>query len=154
MRSGNCPTLLKTTVLTDHSGVTLMASLPTNPSRNVTANIPIVITRCPLFVHKTSVAVIFSHFRLLLWNRWMEFNESWKEPRSTRQLSILCFSGRSEKHDCRPASDWLRHFWLVLWNRWTECNHTWQDTTESTTSASYVDLLLSIGRDSQLHTSI
>ena len=29
-----------------------------------------------------------------------------------------------------------------------------KDTTESTTSASYLDLLLSIGRDGQLHTSI
>ena len=29
-----------------------------------------------------------------------------------------------------------------------------KDTTESNTSASYLDLLLSIGRDSQLHTSI
>ena len=29
-----------------------------------------------------------------------------------------------------------------------------KDTTESTTSASYLDLLLSIGRDRQLHTSI
>ena len=29
-----------------------------------------------------------------------------------------------------------------------------KDTTESTTSASYLDLLLSIGSDSQLHTSI
>ena len=29
-----------------------------------------------------------------------------------------------------------------------------KDTTDSTTSASYLDLLLSIGRDSQLHTSI
>ena len=29
-----------------------------------------------------------------------------------------------------------------------------KDTTESTTSASYLDLLLSIGRDGQLHTSV
>ena len=29
-----------------------------------------------------------------------------------------------------------------------------KDTTESNTSASYLDLLLSIGRDGQLHTSI
>ena len=29
-----------------------------------------------------------------------------------------------------------------------------KDTTESTTSASYLDLLLPIGRDGQLHTSI
>ena len=29
-----------------------------------------------------------------------------------------------------------------------------KDTTESSTSASYLDLLLSIGRDGQLHTSI
>ena len=32
--------------------------------------------------------------------------------------------------------------------------HEIKDTTESTTSASYLDLLLSIGRDGQLHTSI
>ena len=29
-----------------------------------------------------------------------------------------------------------------------------KDTTESNTSASYLDLLLSIGRDGQIHTSI
>ena len=32
--------------------------------------------------------------------------------------------------------------------------HEIKDTTERTTSASYLDLLLSIGRDGQLHTSI
>ena len=32
--------------------------------------------------------------------------------------------------------------------------HEIKDTTESNTSASYLDLLLSIGRDGQLHTSI
>ena len=43
------------------------------------------------------------HFRLLLWNRWMEFNETWKEARSQRPLPSLCFSGRSEKQDGRPG---------------------------------------------------
>ena len=33
-------------------------------------------------------------------------------------------------------------------------NLPFKDTTESNTSASYLDLLLSIGRDGQLHTSI
>ena len=37
------------------------------------------------------------HFRLLLWNRWMEFMETWQEARSQRPLPSLCFSGRSEK---------------------------------------------------------
>ena len=37
------------------------------------------------------------HFRLLLWNRWKEFNETWQEARSQRPLPSLCFSGRSEK---------------------------------------------------------
>ena len=37
------------------------------------------------------------HFRLLLWNRWIEFNETWQEVRSKRPLPNLCFSGRSEK---------------------------------------------------------
>ena len=37
------------------------------------------------------------HFRLLLWNRWREFNETWQEARSQRPLPSLCFSSRSEK---------------------------------------------------------
>ena len=47
------------------------------------------------------------HFRLLLWNRWTEFNETWQEARSQRPLPSLCFSGRSEKQDGRPG------LWLV-----------------------------------------
>ena len=47
------------------------------------------------------------HFRLLLWNRWTEFNETWQEARSQRPLPCLCFSGRSEKQDGRPG------FWLA-----------------------------------------
>ena len=39
------------------------------------------------------------HFRLLLWNRWTEFNETWPEARSQRPLPSLCFSGRLEKQD-------------------------------------------------------
>ena len=46
------------------------------------------------------------HFRLLLWNRWTEFNETWQEARSQCPLPILCFSGRSEKQDGRPGL-WL-----------------------------------------------
>ena len=50
------------------------------------------------------------HFRLLLWNQWTEFNETWQEARSQRLLPSLCFSGRSEKKMAALASDWLRHF--------------------------------------------
>ena len=46
------------------------------------------------------------HFRLLLWNSWMEFNETWQEARSQCPLTSLCFSGRSEKQDGRPGH-WL-----------------------------------------------
>ena len=69
----------------------------------------IVIMRCPssvcLSVRPSSV-VNLSHFRLLLWNRWTEFNETWQEARSQRPLPSLCFSGRSEKQDGRPGL-WL-----------------------------------------------
>ena len=47
------------------------------------------------------------HFRLLLWNRWTEFNETWEEARSQRPLPSLCFWGRSEEQDGRPG------FWLA-----------------------------------------
>ena len=46
------------------------------------------------------------HFRLLLWNHWMEFNETWKEARSKRPPPRLCFSGRLEKQDSHPGL-WL-----------------------------------------------
>ena len=46
------------------------------------------------------------HFRLLLINRWTEFNETWQEARSQRPLPSLCFLGRSEKQDGRPGL-WL-----------------------------------------------
>ena len=46
------------------------------------------------------------HFRLLLWNRWTEFNETCQEARSKRPLPSLCFSGRSEKQDGCPGL-WL-----------------------------------------------
>ena len=46
------------------------------------------------------------HFRLLLLNRWTEFNETWQEARSQCLLPSLCFSGRSEKQDSRPCL-WL-----------------------------------------------
>ena len=46
------------------------------------------------------------HFRLLLWNRLTEFNETWQEARSQCPLQSLCFSDRSEKQDGRPGL-WL-----------------------------------------------
>ena len=52
------------------------------------------------------------HFRLFLWNRWTEFNETWQEARSQRPLPSLCFSGRSEKQDGRPGL-WLAETFLT-----------------------------------------
>ena len=60
----------------------------------------IVITRCP------SSVVNFSHFRLLLWNHWTEFNETWQEAKTQHPLPSLCFSGWSENQDGRPGL-WL-----------------------------------------------
>ena len=52
------------------------------------------------------------HFRLLLWNHWTAFNESWQEARSQRPLSSLCFSSRSEKQDGHPGL-WLAETFLT-----------------------------------------
>ena len=66
------------------------------------------------------------HFRLLLWNRWTEFNETWQEASSQCLLPSLCFSGQSGKNKMAAlASDWLRHFRLLLWNCWKEFDETW-----------------------------
>ena len=43
------------------------------------------------------------HFRLLLWNCWTEFKETWQEfeARSQRPLPSLCFSGQSVNKNVR-----------------------------------------------------
>ena len=63
------------------------------------------------------------HFRLLLWNCWTEFNETWQKARSQRPLQSLCFWADRKNKMVALASDWLRHFRLLLW---TEFNETWQ----------------------------
>ena len=68
-----------------------------------------------------------THFRLLLWNCWKKFKETWQKARYQRALPRLCFSGRLENNMAAHASDRLRHFRLLLWNRWTEFNETWQE---------------------------
>ena len=50
-----------------------------------------------------SIVMIFSYFRLLLWNHRTEFNETWQEARFQRPLPSLCFSSRSEKRDDCPG---------------------------------------------------
>ena len=65
----------------------------------------IVITRCPSSVRPSSV-VNFSHFRLLLWNRWTEFNKTWQEARSQRPLPSFVFRADRKKQDGCPCL-WL-----------------------------------------------
>ena len=55
---------------------------------------------------RPSVVVNFSHFQLLLWNHWTEFNEIWQEAKSQSPPPGLCFLGRSEKQDSRSGL-WL-----------------------------------------------
>ena len=62
--------------------------------------------RCLLSVRPSSVVANFSHFRLLLWIRWTEFDETWQEAKSQFPLPSLCFPGRSEKQDDHPGL-WL-----------------------------------------------
>ena len=65
------------------------------------------------------------HFRLLLWNSWMEFNETWQESRSQRFVPRLCFWADLKNKFAAMASDWLRHF-QFLSNPWTEFSETWR----------------------------
>ena len=83
----------------------------------------IVITRCPSSVRLS--VVNFSHFRLLIWNHWTEFNETWQEARSQHPLPSCVFRADRKNKMAALASDLLRHFRLLIWNRWTEFNETW-----------------------------
>ena len=69
--------------------------------------------------------VNFSHFRLLLWNHWTEFNKTWNKI-STSSTKFVFFGPIGKTRWPPWPSDWLWHFRL-LWNRWTEFNETWQE---------------------------
>ena len=71
------------------------------------------------------------HFRLHLWNRWTEFNETSQEARSQCPLPSLCFSGLSKNKMAALTSDWLRHFRLLK-----PLNRTQQNLIGSKISAS------------------
>ena len=73
------------------------------------------------------------HFRLLLWNRWTEFNKTWQEARSQPSLPSLCFSGRSEKQDGRPGL-WLAETFST--SPLKPLNGIWQNLTKSKISTS------------------
>ena len=59
------------------------------------------------------------HFRLLLWNRWTEFNETWEEARSQHPLRSLSFSGRSVNKKGRPGR------FLFKVTRYTQVHDMW-----------------------------
>ena len=59
-----------------------------------------------VIAHRPSSVRKLSHFQLLLWNRRMEFNETWQDARSQRPLPSLCFSDWSEKQNGCPSL-WL-----------------------------------------------
>ena len=67
------------------------------------------------------------HFRLLLWNCWTEFNETWQEARSQCPLPILCFSGGSEKQDGRPGLWLAETFSTSPLKSLKKFNETWQE---------------------------
>ena len=79
------------------------------------------------------------HFRLLFWNRWTEFNETWQDARSQRPLPTLCFLGRSvnknvhlgrflkkvahccQVHDMWPFGPLVRNYHVIkrIWNEFS-----------------------------------
>ena len=67
-----------------------------------------------------------THFGLLLWNRWTEFNETWSKI-SSSSTKFVCFGPIGKNKMAALASYLLRHFRLFLWNRWMEFNETWQE---------------------------
>ena len=74
------------------------------------------------------------HFRLLLWNHWTEFKETWQEARSQRPLPSLCFSGLSTKKNGGPGL-WLAETFFDFSSETTEQNSTKLDRNKISTSS-------------------
>ena len=49
-------------------------------------------------------------YRLLLHNRWIDFDKTWQEASPQRPLSSLCFCADRKTKMAALASDWLKHF--------------------------------------------
>ena len=62
-----------------------------------------------------------THFRLLLWNCWMEFNKTWQEAWSQRPLPSLCFWGLIGKTRWPP---WPLISWTFSTSETAERNST------------------------------
>ena len=69
---------------------------------------------------KTKMAALASdllmNFRLLLSNRWREFNETWQEESIQHSLQSLCFLADRKSNMTALANALLIHFRLHLWN--------------------------------------
>ena len=66
------------------------------------------------------------HSRLLLWNRWMEFNKIHRKQDLNVFYHVCVFWVYRRNKIAAPACDWLRHFRFLLWNHWMEFNKIWQ----------------------------
>ena len=67
------------------------------------------------------------HFRLLLWNRLIEFNQTSWEARSQHTLPSGVFRVDLKNKMAALACDWLRHFRPFPWNHWMELNETCEE---------------------------
>ena len=66
------------------------------------------------------------HLRLLLCNRWAEFNKAWQEARSESPVGstkFVFFGPIEDNNIATLTSDWL------LCNYWIEINEIWQEWT-------------------------
>ena len=88
-------------------------------------------------VRRPSV-VNFSHFRLLFWNRWTEFNGTWQEARSQRPLPSLYFSGWLEKQDGCPGLWFAETFSTSLLKPRNEIQRNLTGSKISTPSTKFV----------------
>ena len=119
-------------------GLWLAETFPTSPlkplkriQRNLTGSkISTSSTKFVFFesIGKNNMAALASdllkNFRLLLWNRWREFNETRQEGKSQCPLPSLYFWADPKNKMAALAPDWLRHFRCLLLNRWTEFSET------------------------------
>ena len=78
---------------------------------------------------KTKMAALASdwlrHFRLLLWNPWIELNKTSQEAR-TQIILQVCIFWTNLNVKSSSSLDSLRHLWFLFWNHWMEFNKAWQ----------------------------
>ena len=91
------------------------------------------------------------HFRLLLCDRWTEFNETWQEAKFQRPLPSSCYSIRRNLTGSKISMSYTKFGFLGRWEKQDGCPGLWLTETFSTSPLNGIQQNLTGNKICQRH---